>query len=130
MDSCADRVGAPDQELDEERLTRINEGEAYAAKAVPEARGQALAKLSEARGEAVQIEADADASSSEFLAISVGSVKAPSLTRARMTWESLEAQLTPARLVLAPSGGRVWWGETSAGEPVDIQSKDTTGSRR
>ena len=43
---------------DEERLTRINEGEAYAAKVVPEARGQALAELSRAQGDAASIDAD------------------------------------------------------------------------
>lgn len=115
---------------DEERLTRINEGEAYAAKVIPEARGQALAKLAEAQGGAVSIEAAAAAAASQFEAISAGGAKAPSLTRARMTWESLEREMTPARLVLAPSGVRVWWGEMDGVAPVDIQTKDTTGSKK
>jgi membrane protease subunit HflK len=115
---------------DEERLTRINEGEAYAAKVIPEARGQALASISGAQGAAAKIQASADAASLEFLAISAGGAKAPSLTRARMTWESLETRLKPARLVLAPAGVRVWWGKTDGSKPVDIKIKDTTGSKR
>jgi len=115
---------------DEERLTRINEGEAYAAKVVPEARGQALAELSRAQGDAASIDAEALSVSAEFMAVSTGGAKAPSLTRARLTWESLERRMTPARLVLAPSGVRVWWGEMDGAAPVDIKSKDTTGSKR
>jgi membrane protease subunit HflK len=115
---------------DEERLTRINQGEAYAAEVVPKARGQALASLSAAQGDAAEIKAAADVSSAVFLAISDGGAAAPSLTRARMTWESLEERLTPARLVLAPSGVRVWWGDGDGSAPVDIESTDTTGSRR
>jgi membrane protease subunit HflK len=115
---------------DEERLTRINKGEAYAAAVVPKARGQALAALSAAQGDAAEIKAAADVSSVVFLAISDGGAAAPSLTRARMTWESLEERMTPARLVLAPAGVRVWWGDGDGRAPVDIQSTDTTGSRR
>jgi len=115
---------------DEERQTRINEGEAYAAKVVPEARGGALAALSGAQGKSALIEASAHGSSAEFLAISAGGKRSPALTRARLTWESLERHLAPARLVLAPAGVRVWWGETASGEPVDIDAKDATGSKK
>jgi HflK protein len=113
---------------DEERQTRINEGEAYAAKVVPEARGQALASLSEAQGQAVEIQAEAESEYAEFMAISAGGAAAPSLTRARMSWESLEKYLTPARLILAPTGVRVWWGDMGGSPPVDIENP--TGSKR
>jgi len=113
---------------DEERQTSINGGEAYAAAVVPKARGKAVAALLEAQGDVARIQAAALSSAEEFRAISEGGSSAPGLTRTRMVWESLEFHLKPARLVLAPAGTRIWWGDNEGTMPVDIQPSASTGS--
>jgi membrane protease subunit HflK len=109
---------------DEERLTAINTAEAYAADAIPVARGEALATVLRAQGERATIAAQSAGASSWFTAVSDGGERSPALTRTRLTWESLEKQLSAAKLVLAPSNVRVWWGRENARTPVDVPDKD------
>ncbi len=113
---------------DEERLTAINEAEAYAADAIPIARGEAVATVFGAQGDEVSMEAAADAHSKWFGAVSDGGQRSPQLTRARLTWESLEEHLGAAKLILAPPDVRVWWGGNKSRTPVDVPDKAKKGS--
>jgi membrane protease subunit HflK len=113
---------------DEERLTAINEAEAYAADAIPVARGEAIAVVLTAQGDEHRIGAAAIAEADVFDAVSDGGKRAPALNRARLTWESLEHHLGKAKLILAPADVRVWWGGESSRKPVDVPDKANSGS--
>ena len=95
----------------EERLTRVNLAEAYAAKLLPQTRGSALERISGAQGEAFQIGATATGYHEWFRSISKNGQKAPRLTAARIAAETMEAQLSETRLIAAPASVRVWLGD-------------------
>ena len=93
---------------DEERQTDINLAEAYAADVVPRARGEALARIIGAQGDASQIEAEAIGYDVWFRSLHRNSKRQMELTRARLKAETAEDNLSPARLIVAPSSVRVW----------------------
>ena len=88
--------------------------EAYAAEVLPRARGRAVARIAEAHGMATRTLSEARSHDARLTALSEGGRPSPSLTRARLRWESLERTLSPRPLVLAPSTVPVWLG----GQPV------------
>jgi len=94
----------------EERLTRINLAEAYEARLLPQTRGSALERISEAQGEAAQIDATSTGYHEWFKSISQNGRRAPRLTAARIAAETMEAQLSETRLIAAPANVRVWLG--------------------
>jgi membrane protease subunit HflK len=92
----------------EERQTSINEAEAYAAGLLPRTRGEALASIVGAQGDATLIEAEAVGYDAWFRLVARNGASQRRLTRARIAAEMTEERLRPARLVVAPAGVRVW----------------------
>jgi len=103
---------------DEEKRSSIHLAEAYAARTVPIARGNSLALLEEAVGQAAALSSRADVEHSHLQALVVGGAISPALTRFRVGREMLEMTLSDARLVIAPHSIRLWLGNSIA-EPVD-----------
>ena len=93
---------------DEERQTRINLAEAYAADLIPKTRGEAVARIVGAQGDAVQVQAEAEAYDVWFRSIQKNGASNMRLTRERIAAEAVERELRPARLIAAPSNVRVW----------------------
>ena len=93
---------------DEERQTEINLAEAYAADVIPRARGEAVARIVGSQGNASQIEAEAIGYDVWFRAVQRNAKKNMTVTRVRLQAEVAEEHLSPARLIAAPSGVRVW----------------------
>jgi len=93
---------------DEERLTRINQAEAYAADLIPKARGQAVSKIVGAQGDAVKIRAEAVGYDVWFRSIQRNGASNMRLTKERIAAETVERELRPAQLIAAPSKVRVW----------------------
>ncbi len=107
---------------DEERARTINEAQAYAADVLPKARGEALARLEVALGQAAVLDAAAAATVARFGALHTGGASAPDLTRHRLDLEAQQALLGPARLVVADPDVSVWLGDdtplpSSGGSP-------------
>jgi len=100
---------------DEERQTSINHAEAYAADLLPRTRGDAVASIVGAQGDAARIEADAVGYDVWFRSIERNGKKAPALTRARIAAETQESQLQDVRVIAAPSNVRVWLGDEEFG---------------
>ena len=98
---------------DEERLTRINLAEAYEAQLLPQTRGSAVERISEAQGDALQIEATSTGYQQWFRSVSQNGRTAPRLTAARIAAETVEAQLSETRMIAAPPNVRVWLGDES-----------------
>ncbi len=92
---------------DEKRLTVINLAEAHAARVLPKAGGQAVARLAEAASEAARIAAHAEGRHALHLALSRTGPASP-LTLERLRLEALEATLKPRRLIVVPDGVHVW----------------------
>ena len=99
---------------EEEKRSRINQAEAYAAAALPRARGRALALLEAAEGERQQLAAHSETELATFQALAKGGASAPELTRLRLTHERIAAALAPANVVLASPDLDLWVG----GQPV------------
>jgi membrane protease subunit HflK len=100
---------------DEERQTSINRAEAYAADLLPRTRGEAVAAIVGAQGDAVRIEADAIGYDVWFRSIERNGKRSPALTRARIAAETREAQLQGVRVIAAPTNVRVWLGNQELG---------------
>ena len=96
---------------DEERLTRINLAEAYEAELLPQTRGSAVERISQAQGDAMRIDATSRGYQQWFRSISQNGRGAPRLTAARIAAETVEAQLSETRLIAAPPNVRVWLGD-------------------
>ena len=96
---------------DEERLTSINRAEAYAADLLPRTRGDAVATIVGAQGDATRIAADAEGYDEWFRSVQRNGSGASGVTRARLAAEAREAQLKDVRLIAAPAGVRVWLGD-------------------
>ena len=93
---------------DEERQTEINRAEAYAADVIPRARGEAVARIVGAQGDASQIQAEAIGYDVWFRSVQRNAKKNMAVTRARIQAEAAEEHLSSARLIAAPSSVRVW----------------------
>ena len=105
MDAFLDVISA-----DEERRTRINRAEAYAAAVIPEALGEAAAINQRAEGEAVALLADAESWAAHHAALSAGGAGAAALTRHRLRQEELSETMAGRRLILAPPSVKIWLG--------------------
>jgi regulator of protease activity HflC (stomatin/prohibitin superfamily)/drug/metabolite transporter (DMT)-like permease len=95
----------------EEQARLINDAQAYAADVLPKARGEGLARLDHAAGEAAEMEALAFGQLALFEALLRGGVDAPELTRYRLALERQEAMLQSPRLVVADPAIQVWIGD-------------------
>lgn len=93
---------------DEDRLERINSAEAYEADLIPRTRGEALARISNAEGEAARIDARAVGFDAWFRSVERNGRKNRRTTRARLAAEATEAALDGTRLIAAPADVRVW----------------------
>jgi membrane protease subunit HflK len=93
---------------DEDRQERINTAEAYEADLIPRTRGEAIARISNAQGDAERIEANAIGFDVWFRSIERNGRKSPRLTRARIAAEATEAALAGSRIIAAPNNVRVW----------------------
>ena len=93
---------------DEERQTEINLAEAYAADVIPRARGEAVARIVGAQGDASQIEAEAIGYDVWFRSLQRNAKTQMDVTRARLRAEVAEDNMSPARLIAAPGSVRVW----------------------
>ena len=93
---------------DEDRLERINSAEAYEADLIPRTRGEALARISNAQGDAVRIEAAASGFDVWFRSIERNGRTERRTTRVRLAAEATEAALSGSRLIAAPRAVRVW----------------------
>lgn len=95
---------------DEERQERINTAEAYEADLLPRTRGEAIARISTAQGDAERIDAKAIGFDVWFRSIQRNGAAAPRLTRVRLAAETVESTLSTSRLIAAPKNVRVWLG--------------------
>jgi membrane protease subunit HflK len=96
---------------DEEKRTLVNEAEAYAARVLPEAFGQATAIGFGAEGEALRTTAAAEGAVQRMAALHQGEALDPRSTRYRLFAEAVERALGERSLVLVPPGRRVWFGD-------------------
>jgi membrane protease subunit HflK len=108
---------------DEERRTSMNRAEAYAADLLPRTRGEAVAAVVGAQGDAARIEADAVGYDVWFRSIQRNGKASPAVTRARIAAETREAQLQDVRLIAAPADVRVWLSNEDNG-PREPYSSD------
>lgn len=99
---------------DEEKRTRINQAEAYAARVLPEAFGEAKARVLRAEGQALRMTATAEGEVARWRAQAEGDTVDPATTRMRLAAQALEESLAGRDLVLAPRGRRVWIGNDPA----------------
>jgi membrane protease subunit HflK len=95
-------VTAAQQDRDRMR----NEGEAYANRIVPTARGQAAAILQQAEGYRLQTVAEATGQASRFNQIYVQYKNAPEVTRERMYLETMEKVFGATDNVILDEGGQ------------------------
>lgn len=93
---------------DEEKRTRINQAEAYAARILPQAYGQAVARARGAEGEALRRTARSQGDNERMRAQHEGGALNLPATRLRLGMEHLEWALAGQRLVLAPGDRRLW----------------------
>lgn len=101
---------------DEEKRTRINLAEAYAAKVMPEVFGEARARVQRAEGQALRAVARAEGEAAHMRASLAGEAIDPTTTRLRLSLEATERSLDGTDLVLVPPGRRVWMGGDERGE--------------
>jgi membrane protease subunit HflK len=90
---------------EQDRKRQINEGEAYANKAVPEANGSASRALAEANGYAAAVVAKAEGDASRFKQILVEYSKAPGVTRERLYLDMMQSVLGTTTKVLIDQKG-------------------------
>ncbi len=93
---------------DEEKRTIVNEAEAYAARVLPMAFGEATARVLAAEGEALRSAARTEGRVARMRALEQGDRIHPKSTRYRLYAEAVERALDQQPLVLAPAGRRVW----------------------
>jgi membrane protease subunit HflK len=86
----------------EARLTEINEAQAFAARVLPAAGGEAVTRIAAAHGRAAEQVARARAQDALLRALSTGGAAAPALTRARLRAEGLEQAWGGKRLLVLP----------------------------
>ena len=104
---------------DEEKRTLVNEAEAYAARVLPMAFGEAAARVLAAEGEALRSAARTQGRIERMQALHEGVDISLSTTRYRLYAEAVERALADQRLVLLPPGRRVWLGDgTGTGQPL------------
>jgi modulator of FtsH protease HflK len=110
-----DRADPPQQVIDafrevqaarQERSTLQNQADAYANRALAEARGNAAQTLQQAEGYRAQVVNAATGEASRFAAVQEEYVKAPEVTRERLYLETMEDVLGDVRMFLldTPSG--------------------------
>ncbi|HEX4079656.1 MAG TPA: FtsH protease activity modulator HflK [Rhizomicrobium sp.] len=87
---------------DQERMR--NEGEAYANKIIPEARGKAAKVVQDAEAYRQQVIAEAEGEAKRFLSVYAEYKKAPEVTRRRMYLETMSAILAPMNKVIVDEG--------------------------
>jgi membrane protease subunit HflK len=112
----------------EEKRTRINLAEAYAAKTVPVARGGAVEVLEASEGEAAAIESRAEVHYAQVTAWIRGGSASSQTTLFRLGRESLERALEGTRIVLAPPSVRVWQGDIAV-DPQRLGNPNSEGRR-
>jgi membrane protease subunit HflK len=88
---------------DQERMR--NEAEAYANKAVPEARGRAARILQEAEGYKQQVVAEAQGEAARFVSVYDQYKRAPEVTRRRIYLETMQGVLANMNKVIMDSKG-------------------------
>src|SRR5262245_31246240 len=88
---------------DQERMR--NEAEAYANKAVPEARGRAARILQEAEGYKQSAVAEAQGEAQRFIAVHDQYKRAPDVTRRRIYLETMQGVLSGMNKVIMDSKG-------------------------
>jgi membrane protease subunit HflK len=110
-----DRADPPEQVIDafrevqaarQERSTLQNQADAYANRALAEARGNAAQTLQQAEGYRAQVVNAATGEASRFTAVQQEYVKAPEVTRERLYLETMEDVLGDVRMFVldTPSG--------------------------
>jgi modulator of FtsH protease HflK len=124
---------------DEEKRTRINEAEAYAARVLPAAFGESVARTKRAEGEALSRSARAEGEVGHLKAEHDGGGASLPLTKFRLRMEAMEAVLAGRALVVAPAGRRIWLGEEAvspgpastviAASPAATSSQTGTGKK-
>ena len=107
----------------EEQQREINLAEAYAADVIPRARGEAVARIVGAQGEAERVDAEAIGYDVWFRSLQRNGRRQMAVTRARLRAESAEARLGPVKIVAAPAGVRVWL-DDEAEWPRDPETKE------
>jgi len=93
---------------DEEKRTLVNEAEAYAARVLPMAFGEATARVLAAEGEALRSAARTHGRIERMKALHQGLEINSATTRYRLYAEAVERALAGQQLVLLPAGRRVW----------------------
>jgi membrane protease subunit HflK len=109
---------------DEEKRTIVNKAEAYAARVLPMAFGEATARVLAAEGAALRSAAATGGRIARMEALHQGANISSATTRYRLYAEAVERALDHQRLVLVPPGRRVWLGDGAT--PVagrDLQDK-------
>ena len=89
----------------QDRDRKINEGEAYANRIIPRARGQAARVLEEAEGYKQGIVARASGEADRFLLLAAEYAKAPEVTRRRLYLEAMEEVMGRANKLLVDDSG-------------------------
>ena len=112
----------------EEKRTRINLAEAYAAKMIPVSRGEAVGILETSEGRGAAIESRAEVHYSQVTAWIRGGSSSMQMTLFRLGRESLERSLEGTRLVLAPPSVRVWQGDVAV-DPQRLGNPNSEGRR-
>jgi membrane protease subunit HflK len=103
---------------DEEKSTLVNEAEAYAARVLPMAFGEATARVLAAEGEALRSAARAHGRVERMKALHQGVEISSTTTRYRLYTEAVERALEGRPLVLLPPGRRVWLRGNGADQPL------------
>jgi membrane protease subunit HflK len=104
---------------DEEKRTLVNEAEAYAARVLPMAFGEAAARVLAAEGEALRSTARTQGRIQRMQALHQGVEISSATTRYRLYAEAVERALADQQLVLVPPGRRVWIGDSAgSGRPI------------
>jgi membrane protease subunit HflK len=104
---------------DEEKRTLVNEAEAYAARVLPMAFGEAAARVLAAEGEALRSTARTQGRIQRMQALHQGVEISSATTRYRLYAEAVERALADQQLVLVPPGRRVWIGDSAGiGRPI------------
>jgi membrane protease subunit HflK len=96
---------------DEEKRTLVNEAEAYAARVLPEAFGQASAVGLGAEGAALRSLATSEGEVQRMAALHQGVALDARSTRYRLYAEAVERALGGRPLALVPTGRRVWFSD-------------------
>jgi membrane protease subunit HflK len=106
---------------DEEKRTIVNEAEAYAARVLPMAFGEATARVLAAEGEALRSAARTHGRIERMKALHQGVEISTTTTRYRLYAEAVERAFAGRPLVLLPPGRRVWLGELGVGRSATAQ---------